>query len=113
MDTFIDSSWYWFRYLSPDKAGRRSTARWSSAGRRSTSTPAAPSTPSCTCCTAAFWTKAMRDIGLVEQDEPFLRLFNQGQILGADGERMIKSRGNVQDPDELVARYGADTSACS
>ena len=38
-----------------------------------------------------------------------LRLFNQGQILGADGERMSKSRGNVQDPDELVARYGADS----
>ena len=40
--------------------------------------------------------------------EPFTRLFNQGQILGADGERMSKSRGNVQDPDELVARHGAD-----
>jgi leucyl-tRNA synthetase len=40
--------------------------------------------------------------------EPFKRLFNQGQILGADGERMSKSRGNVQDPDELVHRYGAD-----
>ena len=51
----------------------------------------------------------MRDIGLVEQDEPFKRLFNQGQILGADGERMSKSRGNVQDPDDLVRRYGADT----
>ena len=51
----------------------------------------------------------MRDLGLIEQDEPFKRLFNQGQILGADGERMSKSRGNVQDPDELVARYGADT----
>ena len=38
-----------------------------------------------------------------------MRLFNQGQILGADGERMSKSRGNVQDPDELVERYGADT----
>ena len=56
-----------------------------------------------------FWTKAMRDLGLVAQDEPFMRLFNQGQILGADGERMSKSRGNVQDPDDLVARYGADT----
>ena len=56
-----------------------------------------------------FWTKAMRDIGLVEQNEPFKRLFNQGQILGADGERMSKSRGNVQDPDDLVQRYGADT----
>ena len=56
-----------------------------------------------------FWTKAMRDVGLVQESEPFRRLFNQGQILGADGERMSKSRGNVQDPDELVARYGADT----
>ena len=110
MDTFVDSSWYWYRYLSP-RQGRtgRSTASWSSTGRRSTSTPAAPSTPSCTCCTPAFCTKAMRDIGLVDQDEPFKRLFNQGQILGADGERMSKSRGNVEDPDELVARYGADT----
>src|SRR4029078_9454939 len=40
---------------------------------------------------------------------PFKKLFNQGQILGADGERMSKSRGNVQDPDELVNRYGADS----
>jgi leucyl-tRNA synthetase len=56
-----------------------------------------------------FFTKAMRDIGLIGEDEPFKRLFNQGQILGADGERMSKSRGNVQDPDELVRRYGADT----
>src|SRR6185369_6390152 len=46
---------------------------------------------------------------LVKQNEPWKRVFNQGQILGADGERMSKSRGNVQDPDELVARYGADT----
>jgi leucyl-tRNA synthetase len=55
------------------------------------------------------FTKMMNDLGLVDQREPFRRLFNQGQILGADGERMSKSRGNVQDPDELVARYGADT----
>jgi leucyl-tRNA synthetase len=58
---------------------------------------------------AREWTKMMRDIGLVEQDEPFKRLFNQGQILGMDGERMSKSRGNTEDPDALVARYGADT----
>ena len=58
---------------------------------------------------AREWTKMMRDIGLVDQDEPFKRLFNQGQILGLDGERMSKSRGNTVDPDDLVARYGADT----
>jgi valyl-tRNA synthetase len=52
---------------------------------------------------ARFFTKAMADLGLVHEREPFKRLFNQGQILGADGERMSKSRGNVQDPDELVA----------
>jgi leucyl-tRNA synthetase len=51
----------------------------------------------------------MRDVGLIGEDEPFRRLFNQGQILGADGERMSKSRGNVEDPDDLVKRYGADT----
>ena len=56
-----------------------------------------------------FFTKAMADCGLIAEREPFKRLFNQGQILGADGERMSKSRGNVQDPDELVGRYGADT----
>jgi leucyl-tRNA synthetase len=51
----------------------------------------------------------LRVVGVIGEDEPFKRLFNQGQILGADGERMSKSRGNVQDPDELVQRYGADS----
>jgi leucyl-tRNA synthetase len=51
----------------------------------------------------------MADLGLVREREPFRRLFNQGQILGADGERMSKSRGNVEDPDKLVASHGADT----
>jgi leucyl-tRNA synthetase len=57
---------------------------------------------------ARFFWKAIRDMGLVHGDEPFLRLFNQGQILGPDGQRMSKSRGNVVAPDEQVARYGAD-----
>jgi leucyl-tRNA synthetase len=56
-----------------------------------------------------FFTKAMRDVGLIDESEPFKRLFNQGQILGTDGERMSKSRGNTVDPDDLVAKYGADT----
>ena len=57
-----------------------------------------------------FFTKALRRPAASSGErEPFMRLFNQGQILGADGERMSKSRGNVQDPDELVRRYGADT----
>jgi leucyl-tRNA synthetase len=56
-----------------------------------------------------FFTKAMRDMGLVSFDEPMVRLFNQGMILGEDGEKMSKSRGNVMAPDEWVSKYGADT----
>jgi leucyl-tRNA synthetase len=56
-----------------------------------------------------FFTKAMADIGLIDEREPITRLFNQGQILGADGERMSKSRGNDEEPDAYDQRYGADT----
>jgi leucyl-tRNA synthetase len=55
-----------------------------------------------------FFTKAMRDMGVVGFDEPMLRLYNQGMVLGEDGEKMSKSRGNVIAPDDLVRRYGAD-----
>jgi leucyl-tRNA synthetase len=109
MDTFVDSSWYWFRYLSPRRddvaIDRPLVDRW---------TPVEQYTGGAEHAVmhlmySRFWTKAMRDIGMIDQDEPFTRLFNQGQILGADGERMSKSRGNVEDPDDLIARYGADT----
>ncbi|HEU0234985.1 MAG TPA: leucine--tRNA ligase [Candidatus Limnocylindrales bacterium] len=109
MDTFIDSSWYWYRYLSPHKADGPidddMVESW---------TPVEQYTGGAEHAVmhllyAREFTKMMRDLGLVQQNEPWKRVFNQGQILGADGERMSKSRGNVQDPDELVRRYGADT----
>ena len=109
LDTFIDSSWYWYRYLSPREEhtpiDRAMAERW---------TPVRQYTGGAEHAVmhllyARFFTKAMRDCGLIDDDEPFRKLFNQGQILGADGERMSKSRGNVQDTDELVQRYGADT----
>jgi leucyl-tRNA synthetase len=56
-----------------------------------------------------FFTKVCRDMGLVDHDEPMLKLHNQGIILGEDSEKMSKSRGNVVDPDDLVQQYGADT----
>jgi leucyl-tRNA synthetase len=56
-----------------------------------------------------FFTKALQRLEVVDFGEPMLRLFNQGTILGPDGEKMSKSRGNVINPDEYVARYGADT----
>ncbi len=109
MDTFIDSSWYWFRYLSPADASvpvdRSIEARWSPVDQYTGGAEHAVMH----LLYSRFFTKAMADVGMVHVREPFKRLFNQGQILGADGERMSKSRGNVQDPDELVSRYGADT----
>ncbi len=109
MDTFIDSSWYWYRYLSPEKTGspldRALVEGWTPVDQYTGGSEHAVMH----LLYAREFTKMIRDIGLLDQDEPFKRLFNQGQILGLDGERMSKSRGNVVDPDDLVARYGADT----
>ncbi|GIW66190.1 MAG: leucine--tRNA ligase [Candidatus Parcubacteria bacterium] len=58
---------------------------------------------------ARFWHKFLFDLGLVPTKEPFRKLINQGIILGPDGEKMSKSKGNVINPDELVNKYGADT----
>ena len=58
---------------------------------------------------ARFWTKVLFDAGLVSVDEPFKKLVHQGMILGEDGEKMSKSRGNVINPDVVVEKYGADT----
>ncbi len=108
MDTFMDSSWYWFRYLSPDKTDGPldpdKVARW---------TPVDTYTGGIEHAIlhllyARFFTKVLRDLGLVSIDEPFRRLRNQGMILGEDNEKMSKSRGNVVNPDHLVAEYGAD-----
>jgi len=109
MDTFVDSSWYWYRYLSPGYADSpvdpEMAKRWTPVDQYTGGAEHAVMH----LLYSRFFTKAMADCGLIDHREPFIRLFNQGQILGADGERMSKSRGNVQDPDELVHRYGADT----
>ena len=58
---------------------------------------------------ARFWHKVLYDLGVVETKEPFRKLVNQGMILGTNGEKMSKSRGNVINPDDIVNQYGADT----
>jgi leucyl-tRNA synthetase len=109
LDTFIDSAWYWYRYLSPEKTGaafdRALAERWTPVDQYTGGAEHAVMH----LLYAREFTKLIRDIGVLDQDEPYKRLFNQGQILGLDGERMSKSRGNTVDPDDLVARYGADT----
>src|SRR5262249_48267063 len=107
MDTFVDSSWYFLRFCDP----------------RNNALPFDPAT-------AAYWmpvdfysggvehavlhllysrffTRVLRDVGLVQFDEPFKRLLTQGMVL-KDGAVMSKSKGNVVDPDTMLAKYGAD-----
>jgi leucyl-tRNA synthetase len=117
MDTFMCSSWYQYAYLSPyyregELAHADSTpidpieaAHW---------LPVDVYTGGIEHATmhliyTRFFTKVMRDLGIVNLDEPMTMLRNQGIILGEDGEKMSKSRGNVIAPDNLVERYGADT----
>ncbi|MDQ2810129.1 MAG: leucine--tRNA ligase [Chloroflexota bacterium] len=111
MDTFVDSSWYHYRYLSPHYAAGPfdpALAGWLPVAQYTGGIEHAVMHLLYT----RFWTKAMRDLGLVTFDEPMTRLFNQGIILGPDGARMSKSRGNVIDPDDLVRQYGADAVRC-
>src|SRR5213078_3611655 len=56
-----------------------------------------------------FFTKVMRDLGLIANDEPAANLFTQGMVLGSDGSAMSKSKGNTVDPEEMINKYGADT----
>ncbi len=109
MDTFMCSSWYQYRYLSPDY----DDGPWDPEEARYW-LPVDQYTGGIEHATmhliyTRFFTKALRDIGILWFDEPMLRLYNQGMVLGEDGEKMSKSRGNVIAPDELVQAYGADT----
>jgi leucyl-tRNA synthetase len=108
LDTFMDSSWYQYRYLNPHyedgPVDLDKVRAWAPVDQYTGGIEHATMHLLYT----RFFTKAMRDIGMVDFDEPFLRLFNQGIILGEDNEKMSKSRGNVVDPDELVAELGAD-----
>jgi leucyl-tRNA synthetase len=109
MDTFVDSSWYFLRYTDPKNkkafADKAKMKLWLPVdlyiGGAEHNTMHL--------LYSRFFTKALYDLGLVDFDEPFTVRKNHGVILGADSQKMSKSRGNVVDPDELVQKYGADT----
>jgi len=112
LDTFMCSSWYQMRYGDPHNSERpfsvEAAAKWFPVDQY---TGGAEHAVMHLLYTRFFW-KAARDMGLVEGDEPMLRLFNQGVVLGPDGNRMSKSRGNVVAPDDQVEKAGADAFRC-
>jgi leucyl-tRNA synthetase len=109
MDTFMCSSWYHLRYLSPhyDK-GPFDDAEYNYWMPVDTYTGGIEHATMHLLYTR-FFHKALRDAGITEANEPMVQLRNQGMVLGEDNEKMSKSRGNVIAPDVLVERYGADT----
>ncbi len=109
MDTFVDSSWYFYRYTD----ARNSSAPYSPDRARSwfpiDQYIGGVEHAVLHLIYCRFFTKVMRDMGLIEWDEPVSRLFTQGMVI-RDGRKMSKNLGNVVSPEELVEKYGSDTA---
>ena len=114
MDTFVDSSWYYLRFLNPDDAAAMVDSERASKWMPVDQYVGGIEHAILHLLYARFVCRVVRDLGLVSIDEPFARLFNQGMITKLNPstgkiEKMSKSRGNTVSPDELIARFGADT----
>jgi leucyl-tRNA synthetase len=109
MDTFVDSSWYFYRYTDAKNASAPFDPKIAQYWFPIDQYIGGVEHAILHLIYSRFWTKVMRDLGLIANDEPVHRLFTQGMVI-KDGAKMSKSKGNVVSPDEMVARFGADSA---
>jgi leucyl-tRNA synthetase len=109
MDTFVDSSWYFYRYTDAKNSAAPFDSKTAQYWFPIDQYIGGVEHAILHLIYSRFWTKVMRDLGLITNDEPVTRLFTQGMVL-KDGAKMSKNRGNVVSPDDMVARYGADSA---
>lgn len=109
MPQWAGSSWYFLRFMDPknpvELVGREAIQKWQNVDLYIGGAEHAV----LHLLYARFWHKFLYDLGIVTTKEPFQKLFNQGMILGANNEKMSKSKGNVVNPDDVINQYGADT----
>jgi leucyl-tRNA synthetase len=109
MDTFVDSSWYFYRYTDAHNATAPFDSEKANYWFPIDQYIGGVEHAILHLIYSRFWTKVMRDLGLIQNAEPAERLFTQGMVI-KDGAKMSKSKGNVVSPDEMIARYGVDAT---
>jgi leucyl-tRNA synthetase len=109
MDTFVDSSWYFYRYTDAKNSDAPFASEKANYWFPIDQYIGGVEHAILHLIYSRFWTKVMRDLGLIKNDEPAERLFTQGMVI-KDGAKMSKSKGNVVSPDDMIARYGADAT---
>ena len=109
MDTFVNSSWYYLRYTDPKNSkqifDQKKAKYWVPVDQYI----GGPEHITGHLLYIRFYTKFLRDLGLIKIDEPAMRYFTQGIVHASDGEKMSKSKGNIVEPLDMIKRYGADT----